>query len=385
MSLVAQFYSHGIQRYKFSRNRFELCPVACSKQMLMPSCTALVALLVTIVLILSMNIRVGGLQLRSPPSPHMRKRHVSLAYSNNGRPSFHKGVSPQAISSESNPSTDSISALNLRVDTEILKENLKQLLKKNDGDTATQQVTDTLKKISEIWRSKLPEATTLTEENCTGNYGVISRIEYPGCLGKDEEGYFRYTLGRTCFNIFKPSDLIVSIKNVRNPVQMLAQEEENGVQRPRGAMSYKTLLFLAVGDMNWLIFLAVIDLVIRTPDGEKMDAVLTNNAICWPSAEKGRDKDRLDVMFTGGELRPAPSTDIDLWKSIFEPAYGRKLGMIQRVKKFLLRKLLGIKSPESVKSDGSMAFEMQKSPKGYLDILYNDSEMRITKGCVCVV
>jgi len=293
----------------------------------------------------------------------MRKRHASLAY-NMGLPSRQSSVSLQAMSPKSNPSSGSNAMLDLRIETEIRKENLKQILKENDGDTATQPATDTLKTISEIWRSNLPEGSTLSEQNCIGNYRVISRIEYPGCLGKDKQGYFKYTLGRTCFNIFKPNDLIVSIKDVINPVEMLEQKEENGAQRPKGAMSYKT----------------VIDLVIRTPDGEKMDAVLTNNAICWPSTERGHEKDRLDVIFTGGELRPAPSTDIDLWKSIFEPAYGRKPGIRQRIKKYLLRKLLGIKSPDSVKPDGSMAFEMQRSPKGYLDILYNDNEMRITKG-----
>ena len=42
--------------------------------------------------------------------------------------------------------------------------------------------------------------------------------------------------------------------------------------------------------------------------------------------------------------------------------------------------LFGLVPPKEMQADGKVEFQMKRSPKGSLEILYLDEELRITKG-----
>ena len=81
-----------------------------------------------------------------------------------------------------------------------------------------------------------------------------------------------------------------------------------------------------------------------------LKAVIVNDALCSPSTKEGCEN-RLDVFFKGGRLSPVSknSLDMSLWKRIFN-------------------------------TTDELSFRMDKSPAGYLDILYLDDTLRITRG-----
>ena len=71
------------------------------------------------------------------------------------------------------------------------------------------------------------------------------------------------------------------------------------------------------------------------------------------------------------------------WFSVFEGGLEKeklKRGIGFTLKKFLLGAFLGFQSSDGVDKRGRQSYEMTKSPKGWVDILYLDETMRITKG-----
>lgn len=44
------------------------------------------------------------------------------------------------------------------------------------------------------------------------------------------------------------------------------------------------------------------------------------------------------------------------------------------------RRLFGLRRAEEVAADGTMTYEMPRAPEGYLDILFLDEDLRVTRG-----
>lgn len=99
--------------------------------------------------------------------------------------------------------------------------------------------------------------------------------------------------------------------------------------------------------------------------------------------DKGRDR-RLEVWFTGGNLKPALDTDAATrkqWIETFGSAQKEKTpDMGTMFSNFLGGLMMGLKPPEGVDRDGTQSFEMTRPAHGYTDILYIDDRLRVTKG-----
>merc|ERR1712060_478645 len=102
----------------------------------------------------------------------------------------------------------------------------------------------------------------------------------------------------------------------------------------------------------------------------------------------GKDKDgtnrRLDVSFHEGQLRPAEDTPPEMlqeWLRTFGTAQKkRKRTVGTMLKNGLLRLMMGLRLPDGVAKDGTVAFKMNRPPHGYTDILYIDDKLRVTRG-----
>eukprot|EP00966_Prymnesium_polylepis_P054922 1269651-Prymnesium_polylepis.1 len=138
---------------------------------------------------------------------------------------------------------------------------------------------------------------------------------------------------------------------------------------------------------------------INIEDGPPMTAELLNFATCSAASDE-----RLTVEFSGGVLQPTGECDREAWRKTFGPALAAKPGKRARLMDWLLGKMMGLvkpkvtepaapdliftpahnetnPSPKQEMSDGDeMRYQMTKAPKGYLDVLYLDDELRITRG-----
>ena len=82
-----------------------------------------------------------------------------------------------------------------------------------------------------------------------------------------------------------------------------------------------------------------------------------------------------------GSLRPAESTDLECWRQFFDAGKDLpKMSRRQRFGRWVAKKLLGLRYPGDMSSTGAFSYEMTRAPKGHLDVLFHDEELRVTRG-----
>ncbi|BAZ31452.1 hypothetical protein NIES4074_39250 [Cylindrospermum sp. NIES-4074] len=166
------------------------------------------------------------------------------------------------------------------------------------------------------------------------------------------DGKFAYTLGRLAFNMFQPTGLKVVIDRVLQPVFLL----ENGEQRTHDIVVEFTTIDESV---------------------PQLAGIVRNQGICQPMSDTV-----LQVQFTGGILAPQTSTNLKEWKAVFgEQGKPTKRSWKDSLMFGFLKLMFGLVPPQAMNQEtGEIAFIMNRSPKGRLEILYLDEEMRITRG-----
>lgn len=166
------------------------------------------------------------------------------------------------------------------------------------------------------------------------------------------DGKFAYTLGRLAFNMFQPTELKVVIDRVLQPVFLL----DNGEQRTHDIVVEFTTIDESVPQLS---------------------GIVRNLGICQPVSDTV-----LQVQFTGGTLTPQASTNMNEWKAVFgEQGKPAKRSWKDSLISGFLKLMFGLVSPQAMNPEtGEVAFAMNRSPKGRLEILYLDEELRITCG-----
>jgi hypothetical protein len=88
------------------------------------------------------------------------------------------------------------------------------------------------------------------------------------------------------------------------------------------------------------------------------------------------------VQFTGGILKPQSTTNLEEWKAVFsEQGKPEKRSLVDILMSGFLKLMFGLVPPQTMNPEtGEVSFIMNRSPKGRLEILYLDEELRITRG-----
>ena len=90
--------------------------------------------------------------------------------------------------------------------------------------------------------------------------------------------------------------------------------------------------------------------------------------------------ERLRVTFTGGRMRRAEETPLEAWRGVFARQDTRGMRKRDRFAAWLAGRLFALRRPTGAESDGTVSYSMARAPTGYLDVLYLDEELRITRG-----
>ena len=132
-----------------------------------------------------------------------------------------------------------------------------------------------------------------------------------------------------------------------------------------------------------------IDMTIHTPNGVDLEAVMCHAALCFETPD---DPNRLGVVFRGGSLAPTYAVQndpalLEVWQETFAGAYKKAAeqrsfmsGLMQKALGAALQLSFPTDEDVSKAEDHSVSFEMKRSPKGYIDVLYLDQDLRITRG-----
>ncbi|HEY9625238.1 MAG TPA: PAP/fibrillin family protein [Crinalium sp.] len=194
-------------------------------------------------------------------------------------------------------------------------------------------------------------APTRNEALRDGEWLLISAPSFPGGE-RLEDGRYRYTLGRLAFNLFQPADLKLVIDRVLQPVLPIADSHKR---------SHDIIVEFAIADDRY----------------PPLQGIVHNSGVCEPLTD-----DLLQVQFTGGSLEPQATTDREIWQRVFgNQSPSAKRGLKDRVTNLIFNLMFGLVPPQHMdQQTGRIAFEMTRSPKGKLEILYLDEELRITRG-----
>jgi hypothetical protein len=211
--------------------------------------------------------------------------------------------------------------------------------------------TEVAQKIADLVALNPVPAPALAEELRDGDWTLISAPSFPDGERRPD-GTYCYTLGRLAFNMFQPRDLKVVINRVSQPVLPIAK----GKQRSHDI---------------------VVEFTTVSKDTPTLRGIVRNLGVCQPEGD-----DKLRVQFTGGSLEPASGTDLAAWKQVFEHPERPPRGSLKEWwQNLMLRLMFGLVPPQGMDPDtGRTEFQMKRSPKGSLTILYLDEELRITRG-----
>jgi len=232
-------------------------------------------------------------------------------------------------------------------DRQQAKAALYQALQAHGGNPAQAPVAAAIARLATLNPTPAPAQAT---DRLEGDWRLISAPSFPGGeLGAD--GCYSYTLGRLAFNMFQPQTLKLVIDQVSQPVWPIA----DGAHHTHDIVVDFTTLDLEV----------------------PLQGRVRNLGICQPATAN-----QLQVQFTGGVLEPAVDSDRDHWHQVFgDPDASPRPGLKARLQGLVLKLMFGLVPPKAMAADtGRIEFQMRRSPKGRLEILYLDDDLRITRG-----
>jgi hypothetical protein len=227
------------------------------------------------------------------------------------------------------------------------KQALRETLAAHQGDPRQAAVAQAIAHLSSLNPTPAPARTPALLE---GNWRLISAPRFPQGQRR-ADGTYAYTLGRLAFNMFSPQQLQVVIDQVSQPVFPVAGSPQ---RTPDIVVAFTTL----------------------STEFPPLQGMVRNLGVCEPGSDTA-----LRVQFTGGTLAPAEGTDRQQWQAVFgDQGTPKRQGFRDWWQGLFLKLLFGLVPPVGMDDAGRVTFQMQRSPKGTLEILYLDEELRITKG-----
>ena len=289
--------------------------------------------------------------------------------------------------------------------TMTIRSELVESLTGSNGDTSDPRFVSALELLSKLYDgSSSPDMAR--SDILNGHWKSISRpsYHYGGFVGTNDAGDNVYSLGKMCFNMFKPGNLRVTVQNTMNciePVcrmdqapsaapwslrQELALQDDSDWHPNTTLKSYDIAVALTIEPGQ---FMAKPGEVVPSP-ARRLRATHVVKGFFLPDPDT---PNRMTVWFTGGSLSPVLPPDssgaedpsrgtlndwIDLFGAEHKRTWSEAFGVLGA------KLLLGADLPDGMEPDGTMSYTLSRPygghGKGYADILYADRELLVTKG-----
>lgn len=246
---------------------------------------------------------------------------------------------------------------------EVKKLAFLEVLRKKNDEPKDPQVDAAIIELSPFSPAKSYSNAEL-ERALQGEWTSISCPDFPDGQGKNLEGDYQFTLGRMSFGTFSPKSLLCSIQSITNTVDKLKTPSVSGINRLEDdpeLYSYDVSVLFTIEE-----------------DGP-CKGVMGSLSTKGYSQRDPETSDRVSVWFSGGEIRHRLSEDSEKWKEVF----GSTLKPLRkswkdRIQAFLARRFIGLELINSSK------YEFKRlvggRGKAYLEILYLDDDLRVTRG-----
>jgi hypothetical protein len=116
-----------------------------------------------------------------------------------------------------------------------LKQDLLQELAISGGDVTTPRFTEILDQLIKLYKPSHFDARIKTRrDNLRSHLGGmwinLSKPNFPGCIGKNADNEYMYTLGHMSFDMFRPTNLVCSIQGAFNPVHYVGTRDRESIR-----------------------------------------------------------------------------------------------------------------------------------------------------------
>ena len=311
---------------------------------------------------------------------------------------------------EENTNHDHVNAAAAAAVLKEAKQNFLQILNNHGNDTSDPNVAAAIDDLGQKWQilrkqqrqgSEAPESHLITKMK--GKWIQLSAPIFPNAIkDPDTPGKIKYTLGRLSFNMFQPKNLVCTLDGTTNLIDQFdppscvagdAPEEtkeavaKNTSESDTSSEDETNEGTTAAGDHLTYTYNVLQHLIVHA-EKKDLPATLLVEGKCNVDPKKN---DRVSVVFTAGQLRRGEEVDRNLqmrkiWDETFHEAYAtaeKERGYISTFGMWLMK--LAFKLTLPIDTDGSSddycaRYEMKRAPKGYIDILYIDENLRITRG-----
>lgn len=292
-----------------------------------------------------------------------------------------EAVAPSSDASDSSQTADRVNAAKIE---------FKRLLLEHNGEAShpdVQTAMEILINLASQGRDHPDEWSPAQDKNLnSGQWKTVTTPPFPGKLPKqedDDDERTKFTLGRMSFGMFKPTNSVCAVNHIINvvkPVDSITDVNEGSKEcADRTKSSWEQAYCIEVS-MDVLV-----------PKGGltvKLPAKLVNTGVCEP-----KDSKKLGIKFSGGSLVPNfdPSREensslIETWKEVFENAIskdGSQQSYFDMAKTYLVHTLMkwmmGLEPPVD-REDFTQTYVIKRPYVGFVDIMYIDEDLRITKG-----
>lgn len=285
------------------------------------------------------------------------------------------------------------------------RDDILRVLAINDGDAESDDFKAKIDPLEKFFFGKKIDTRTMPDhphcdalassvspapESINGTWLTLSKPNYFGKLGENDNGDPMYTLGRMSFDMFSPTNLVCSLQGNFNQVEIvneddrkamlervpkkLREEVENGKTILR---TYHVITAFTIEPSSALYPNAPNKDVIRPIKG-----IMTTYGYSLPDPNT---PNRHSIWFTGGRIEPNNDiSDVVTWKNFFT-LHPPKHTFGEKAKLLAVKLLMGATTPTEVDpEDGSMNYVFTRPLGGhgmaYIDVIYLDQSLRIVRG-----
>mmetsp|Transcript_4162 Transcript_4162/g.6354 ORF Transcript_4162/g.6354 Transcript_4162/m.6354 type:complete len:316 (+) Transcript_4162:46-993(+) len=235
------------------------------------------------------------------------------------------------------------------------KQNLRQALKTSNYRSETEAVQAAVRELAEL-NAPSNEADPCSSPLFEGHWLGLTAPTFPGRIEGTPDDVYKFKLGRMSFNQFQPADLVCTVDRIVNPVIPINDDSDSDSDSSADDEA-------AAASLACFSYSFHSSISIATKCGNDLPALLISDAICRPWTHTNEEdciKGRVEVAFGGGSLEPVKNL-------IGDEGYNRLWGETFNV-------VMDQDVPQSFRYDVERPF------KGFIDVLYLDEELRITRG-----
>jgi hypothetical protein len=115
-----------------------------------------------------------------------------------------------------------------------LKADLLGELAASGGDVTTPRFLEILDQLTNLYKPSQFDARVKTKRDnlrahLGGMWSMLSKPNFPGCIGINEDHEYMYTLGHMSFDMFRPNNLVCSIQGTFNPVHYVGTRDRESI------------------------------------------------------------------------------------------------------------------------------------------------------------